>query len=247
MRKIIALIQARTDSSRLPGKVLKQILKKPMIIHQLQRTSKSKYIQKLLLITSYEKSDDELESVVVKYGFNVYRGNKNNVLKRFVDSLKSFDLEDNDIVVRLTGDCPLHEADIIDESIEAFLKNKCDYLTNCIQPVYPDGFDVEVFKYKCLKMAYKNASLESDLEHVTPYIRESKEFATYNLKRKSIHSDWRLTVDEEVDFKVVEAIYKHFNKTFFSLYDIISYIEENINLLDLNRYIKRNEGYIKSV
>jgi len=140
--KIFALLQARTDSTRLPRKVLRDILKKPMIIHQLERTTKSKYIDKLLLLTSEENSDDELSRVVENYGFIVYRGNKNNVLERFFKSVEKYNLSNDDILVRLTGDCPLHDSTIIDESIKAFIKGEYDYLSNCVSPVYPDGLDV---------------------------------------------------------------------------------------------------------
>ena len=245
--KVIALLQARTDSSRLPGKVLKEIIGIPMIIHQLKRTEKSKYIDKLILVTSNEKSDDELVYIVQKYGFIVYRGNKNNVLDRFFNSLKEYNLNDDDIIIRLTGDCPLHDASIIDESIEEFLKCKCDYLANCIEAVYPDGLDVEVFNYSSLKHAYENASLKSEWEHVTPHIRKNIKLKLCNLMKKPIHTDWRLTVDEDVDFDLIDTIYKHFNKTFFSFNDVVVYLKENPYLLNINKHINRNEGYAKSL
>jgi len=246
-RKIIALLQARTDSSRLPKKVLKLILNKPMIIHQLQRTSKSKLIDKLILVTSNEKNDDELSRVVSQYNFSIYRGDKNNVLKRFYDSLESLKLKQDDIIVRLTGDCPLHDADIIDESINAFLGQNCDYLSNSVEPVYPDGLDVEVFNFKSLRKAYQEADKISQLEHVTPYIIDCGEFKICNLNKESIYSNWRLTVDEASDFKLIEKIYHHFNTTYFSFLDIVKFLEKNQNLLIINSSIKRNEGYIKSL
>lgn len=246
-QKCIALLQARSDSTRLPQKVLKKILGKPMIIHQLQRTIKSKYIDDLILVTSNEDSDNELVNIVTEYGFKVYRGDKNNVLKRFYDSLEKLKIEDNDVLIRLTGDCPLHDPDIIDESIEAFINNDCDYLANCIQPVYPDGLDVEVFDFKSLKKAYKNAAKKSELEHVTPYIKTSGRFKVKNLQKKTIHTDWRLTVDEPNDFELINKIYEHFNSTYFSLSEIVEFLEKNKKLLELNSNIKRNEGYLKSL
>nr|WP_321268061.1 methyltransferase domain-containing protein [uncultured Sulfurimonas sp.] len=245
--KIIALLQARTDSTRLPRKVLRDILNKPMIIHQLERTNKSKYIDKLILLTSEETSDDELSKVVEYNGFNIFRGDKNNVLKRFYDSLVNIELKDDDIIVRLTGDCPLHDSSIIDESIEAFINNKCDYLANCINPVYPDGLDVEVFNYKSLKLAYKNATKQSELEHVTPYIRNHSELTIKNLDKIPIYPKWRLTVDEESDFTLITKVYEHFNSTYFSFQDTINFLEKNAYLLKLNKSIDRNEGYIKSL
>ena len=246
-RKVIALLQARTDSTRLPKKVLKTILDKPMIIHQLERTTQSKYINKLILVTSNESSDDELASTITDYKFEVYRGDKNNVLKRFYEAVKELKLSEDDIIVRLTGDCPLHDALVIDESIESFIKAECDYLSNSVEPVYPDGLDVEVFNFKSLELAYKNAQLSSEQEHVTPYIRNSGLFKVESLKKQPLHHNWRLTVDEESDFKLVSKIYKYFNRTFFSLNETIKFLEEHQELLRINNSIQRNEGYLKSL
>jgi spore coat polysaccharide biosynthesis protein SpsF (cytidylyltransferase family) len=246
-RKIVALLQARTDSNRLPKKVLKIILDKPMIIHQLQRTQKSKYIDRLIVVTSDQESDNELVKTIIRYGFEIYRGSKNNVLKRFYSATSSLNLKDSDIIVRLTGDCPLHDATIIDEAIEAFIKSDCDYLTNSIEPIYPDGLDVEVFNFRSLRVAYLNAKLNSELEHVTPYIRDSGEFTIKNLEKEPIYSNWRLTVDEESDFILINKIYKHFNSTLFSFNRVIEFLEQHQELLNINGDIARNEGYLKSL
>ncbi len=246
-QKVIALLQARTDSTRLPGKVLLNILNKPMIIHQLHRTSKSKYIDELIVVTSDEKSDDDLTKTIFDYGVKVFRGDKKNVLKRFYDCANFLSLSDNDIIVRLTGDCPLHDADIIDESISKFIDSNCDYLANCVEPIYPDGLDVEVFSYRALKTAYQNATKISDLEHVTPYIRNSDDFKVEALAKAIMHPEWRLTVDEQSDFSLITKIYEYFNSTYFSFEQIVDYLESNQYLLDENMQIKRNEGYVKSL
>lgn len=245
--KIIALLQARTDSTRLPKKVLKRILNKPMIIHQLQRVSKSNLIDELILVTSDNSSDDELSNIVLDNNFKLFRGDKDNVLKRFNDCLSKYDLKDKDIIVRLTGDCPLHDSNIIDELIVEFLNKDCDYIANCINPIYPDGFDVEVFSYKALMITYKKANKLSQKEHVTPYIRDSGEFKIKELYKKPIYPDWRLTVDEKEDFILINKIFEHFNHNNFSFDDIINLLEKNKNLLKLNNHINRNEGYLKSL
>lgn len=246
-RKIVALLQARSDSSRLPKKVLKIILDKPMIIHQLLRTSKSKLIDTLILVTSEETSDDELVSIVKDNGFTIFRGDKKNVLKRFYDAVADKYLNDDDIIVRLTGDCPLHDSQIIDEAIESFLNLHCDYLSNSVEPVYPDGFDVEVFTYHALKQAYAKAQKQSDLEHVTPYIRNSGEFSIKSLSKQSRYPNWRLTVDETKDFELVSKIFEYFGSNDFRFDDIVTLLEHNQELLLINNNIQRNEGYIKSI
>jgi len=246
-KQIIALLQARSASTRLPAKVLKKLLGVPMIIQELQRISKSKYINKLIIATSDKPSDDELSQIIADYGFHIYRGSKNNVLKRFIDSLKELDLKDTDIVVRLTGDCPVHDSDIIDETISAFLNTDCDYLTNSVKPIYPDGLDVEVFTYVSLKTANELAKKPSQLEHATPFIRDSGLFKTVNIRKKEIHPQWRLTVDEPEDFLVIEKIYNHFGNNNFNFTEMISYLEKNPDIININSHISRNKGYLKSL
>lgn len=246
-RKIVAFVQARSDSTRLPGKVLKEIIAKPMIIHQLIRTKLSHYIDEIILLTSDLESDDKLASIIELNGFNLFRGDKDNVLKRFFDCAEILNLDDNDVIVRLTGDCPLHDSMIIDESIKAFLENDCDYLANCIEPIYPDGFDVEVFSFKSLKKAFSGATKKSELEHVTPYIRNSNKFKIKNLEKEIYYPKLRLTVDEEKDFLLVKAIYEYFAKSIFSFNEIIEFLNNNKKLKESNLDIQRNEGYLKSL
>ncbi|AJC49338.1 glycosyltransferase family protein [Allofrancisella guangzhouensis] len=246
-RKCIALLQARSDSSRLSGKVLKEIIGKPMIIHQLKRVELSRNIDELVVVTSDEHSDDLLSQIVQEQRFNVFRGSKNNVLGRFYAATELMGLSDEDVVVRLTGDCPLHDAAIIDEAIDAFNSSSCDYLSNSVYPVYPDGFDVEVFSYKALKFAYSNAVKKSDLEHVTPYIRNCGDLIVDRLNREPVYPEWRLTVDEDKDFALINSIFNHFRSTYFSFEDIVSFLKQNIELLEINSSIVRNEGYLKSL
>jgi len=246
-RKIVALLQARTDSTRLPRKVLLPLLDKPMIIQELIRVSKSNMIDKLVLLTSDESSDDELVQVVSDHEFSTFRGSKDNVLERFYQCANSLDLNDDDIIVRLTGDCPVHDATVIDELITAYLKSGIDYIANCVNTVYPDGLDAEVFSYSALKKTHNEAKKPSEQEHVTPYIRDSGLFKIADLEIEPVHPEWRLTVDEPVDFTVIESIYNYFGSVNFSFKDIVKYIESNPSILDENKTINRNEGYIRSL
>ena len=246
-RRVVALLQARTDSTRLPKKVLKNILDKPMIIQELIRVKKSKYIDNLIMLTSDESNDDELTRVTESFGFTVFRGSKNNVLERFYRCSEELDLLDTDVIVRLTGDCPVHDDAIIDELIQEFLDSNVDYMANCVIPLYPDGLDAEVFTYSALKKANMNAAKVSEQEHVTPYIRDSGLFKTANLEKEVLHPEWRLTVDEPEDFVLIEKIYNHFQGNEFSFVDTVKYLEQNNSLLKINNSISRNEGYLKSL
>ena len=246
--KIYGFLQARSSSTRLPNKVLKPILGKAMILHQLERISRSKKIDKLIVLTSNNKSDDELADIVKSAGFELFRGDLDDVLNRFVECGKSYNLSDEDVVVRLTGDCPVHDSDIIDSLIDDFLKSDCDYMANCVDPIlYPDGLDAEICYFRALKEANSKATKLSDREHVTPYIRDSGKFKVCNQKGKIIHPEWRLTVDEKRDFELITKIYEHFGDNRFKFNDIVSFLESNPKLLEINSKIMRNEGYIKSL
>ena len=246
-RKVVAFLQARTDSTRFPKKVLKSLLGKPMIIHELERVNKSKFIDELILLTSLEGTDDELVNIVNDYGYKIFRGSKDNVLERFYKCSQELKLNDDDIVVRLTGDCPVHDAIIIDELIAAFLSEECDYIANCVNPIYPDGLDVEVFTFDALRESYKKATKLSQKEHVTPYIRDSGLFKVDHLKKEKVHENWRLTVDEPSDFIVIEKIYNHFKSNDFTFNEMVAFLENNTEILEINNGINRNEGYLKSL
>jgi len=199
------------------------------------------------LLTSNQSSDDILAQVVKNAGFTVFRGSKDNVLERFYKCANALSLDNNDIIVRLTGDCPVHDATVIDELIATFMATEMDYMANCIVPLYPDGLDVEVFTFSTLEQSHLEASKLSEQEHVTPYIRDSGLFNISDLEKKIIHNNWRLTVDELRDFIVIEKIYNHFKSNSFTFEEMILFLEENLDILEINSNINRNEGYTKSV
>lgn len=244
---IYAFIQARTDSTRLPGKVLKKVLNKPLIIWELERIKQSSNIDKIVLLTSNEKNDDELAELISKNNFNLFRGSKDDVLERYYNAGQKYTLKDNDIILRLTGDCPLISAEIIDELIKEFLKSNYDYMANNIVPIYPDGMDTEITYYRCIKVAHQTAKLLSEREHVTPFIKNSGLFKIKNLNRPECHSNLRLTLDEAEDYILIKAILEHFNSIDFTFDELIQYIISNPELLKINNHITRDEGYKKSL
>lgn len=247
MPKIIAIMQARTDSTRLPNKVLLPILNQEMILHQLQRISRSKKLTKLIVATSNQESDDRLVEVVQTHGYECFRGSKEDVLERFYRLCIDLNLQDDDMIVRLTADCPLHDPDIIDELIDFFIQKDVDYVANCIKPVYPDGFDAEIFTFKALACAFKKAKKTSEHEHVTPYIYNSGLFKTANLYKENSLNTLRLTVDEPKDFELITTIFEYFGDNYFTYDEIIRYISTHKELININAHIKRNEGYQKSL
>ena len=231
---ILGVLQARTSSSRLPGKVLKKIIGKPMILHQIERIFKSKKIDKLIIATSINKDDDPLELLAKEIDIDCYRGNLDNVLDRFYKAAISYHPTH---IVRLTGDCPLTDPEVIDQTISFYLKGNFDYVSNSLEATFPDGLDIEIFSFRSLKEAYEEAKLPSQLEHVTPFInRQTERFKVGIYKHSSNLSHLRWTVDEPEDFQFVTEIYRAlYPKTpDFKIEDILNLLDRNPDLLLIN-------------
>lgn len=245
--KIISVLQARMSSSRLPGKVLKTLCGKPMLWHQIERVNRSCLIDKLIVATSDDESDDVIESLCNDMKVACYRGDLDNVLERFYRAVEH---EYADYIVRLTGDCPLADYEVIDEVIKHCIKNNFDYSTNALDSTFPDGLDVEVFRFQCLSEAHAEANLPSQLEHVTPFIHQQPErYRLGNYIGEKDLSWMRWTVDEKEDFEFVRRIYEAlYNKNpGFLMKDILVFLERNPALLEINNSFQRNEGYKQSV
>jgi spore coat polysaccharide biosynthesis protein SpsF (cytidylyltransferase family) len=246
----LAILQARTSSSRLPGKVLLPILGKPMILHQLERVSRSTSLDRVVLATSSDASDDELARIVVEAGYGVFRGDLQDVLARFQACALT---HTGSTVVRLTGDCPLSDPDVIDEVVEAFHAQGWDYLSNSADAgalTVPDGCDVEVFRRQLLEQAAQQAALPSEREHVTPWMRRPElPIRAGHYRHIRPRPFFRLTVDDPQDFVVIDAIFQalHPVDPAFSLDDAIAFLQQNPNLAGSNFNTVRNEGYLKSL
>ena len=238
--KVVALVQARTGSVRLPQKVLKPILNKPMIELLLARLSRSAELDEIVVATSKEKRDDKLESTVKSLGFKCTRGSEQDVLDRFYKSAKFLDA---DVIVRITGDCPLVDSHLVDECIREYKKQKVDYFSN-IEPVtYPDGLDIEVMSFQSLERANLEAETDFDREHVTPYIRNSDNFSKSSVQHEEDLSSQRWSVDEPEDLIVVSKIFEYFSPDiFFGWKKVIELLDIRPELFEENKIIKNNEG-----
>jgi len=242
MRETIAIIQARMTSNRLPGKVLKQIMDRPLLSYMVERILPSQKVSKFVIAVPRSSSDDLIVNWCIKNNIAVFRGSLNDVLDRFYQCAISQDLFP-DTVVRLTADCPLHHYNIIDFAINYFYTNNLDYFTNSFEPDYEDGFDVEVFKTEILKEAWKNALKFSEREHVTLWIRNNPIFKKGFRKYKDEYK-FKLSVDSLDDFILVEKIIEHFYKKdpFFTIDDVILLLKEHPEYLEINKSSKINEG-----
>jgi spore coat polysaccharide biosynthesis protein SpsF len=245
--KIIAFLQARMGSARLPGKVLKPLLGAPMLIRQIERVRRSCLIEKLVVVTSVDASDAALADVLSQAGVVIFRGSLDDVLDRFYQAAKPYQPEH---VVRLTGDCPLTDPTLIDEAINAHLCSEADYTSTALNPTYPDGLDVEVIRFSALERAWRETDSPSTREHVTPYIYHHPElFRLKSVEQLENMSDLRWTVDEPADFVFVERVYGELYPVnpFFAMSDVLVLLEKRPELLKINTQFKRNEGYAKSI
>lgn len=242
---ILAILQARFSSSRLPGKVLKPILGKTMLLHQIERIQYSKMIDKLVVATSIDASDDEIEKMCLSNNVCVFRGDLNDVLDRFYQCAKDYNPTH---IVRLTGDCPVADWQVIDDVINYCLAGKYDYIATSSN--YAEGLDCEVMTTKALTTAWENATLPSEKEHVTHYINQRKgEFKTALFDSNEDLSGHRWTVDEPEDFVLIEKIYQNLYPTDpqFLTQDILNLLKKNPKLIKINTGIIRNEGLLKSL
>jgi len=240
--KTVALVQARMGSTRLPGKVLKSIMGKPMIELLLTRLSQSKEIDEIVVATSQESQDDELQLVVESLGYRCTRGSNKNVLERFYDSAKSLSA---DIIVRITGDCPLVDYVLVDKCIRGFKDSRVDYFSNYN---FPDGLDTEVISFSAIEHATKHAKSDFDREHVTPYIRNSSLFVKDVLKSNQDLSGIRWSVDEPEDLIVVTNVFEYFiDNLFFSWSQVLDLQIMQPELFQPNQNIRNNEGAIMGI
>lgn len=238
--KTVAIIQARMSSTRLPNKVMLPIEGVPMIELLLSRLAKSKQLDQVLVATSEDSKNQPLVDHVRGLGVAVMQGSEDDVLDRYYQAAKAHNA---DIVVRITGDCPLVDPTLVDAAIVAFKQGQVDYLSNSNPYTYPDGLDVEVFSFKAMEQAWKETGKAFDREHVTPYLRESGKFTTRNLLNDQDNSAERWTLDEPADFEVIENVYKHFwPRTDFGWQEVMALRETQPNLFAANQHIIRNEG-----
>ncbi|OYD97822.1 spore coat protein [Nostoc sp. 'Peltigera membranacea cyanobiont' 210A] len=244
---ILAILQARFSSSRFRGKVLKPILGVPMLALQIERIKRAKLIDYLLVATSKDVTDDAIENLCININVGCYRGNLEDVLDRFYQAAK---LNSPEHIVRLTGDCPLADPELIDEVIKFYLTGDFDYASNALEPTYPDGLDVEICRFKCLEQAWKEAKLPSQREHVTPFINQQPHLFHIGVyKNNSNLSHLRWTVDEQLDFDLIANIYEALypNNPKFATQDILDFLEVNSYLKNFNTCYQRNEGWQKSL
>lgn len=245
--RVIAIVQARMSSTRLPGKTLADINGKPMLLHVVERVRRAGGVDQVLVATSDRPSDDPLAAVCDANDVLCFRGSENDVLDRFYRAARAHSAT---TVVRITADCPLLDGSVLDKTVAKYRGGGYDYVANNLEHTYPDGLDVEVFSFAALERAWREATQPAEREHVTPYLRQARGFRRGDVPYAGHHNvaDLRWTVDEPRDLEFVRAIYARFApEEAFGMEDIAKLLAETPELAHLNDGIVSNEGYYRSL
>ena len=253
---IVAIIQARFGSTRLPGKILMEINNKSILNYVINQVQHSKKVDKIVVATTKKTQDDIIVNLMDSSNVKVFRGSETDVLDRYYQCAKNCNAS---VIVRITSDCPLIDPNLIDRCILEFQNSNYDYVSNTNKLEknswiyhlngFPLGFAVEVFTFDALERSWKDAKKLSEREHVTPYISNNlKLFKIGSIENNGDFSDIHLAVDNQVDFDLVKLVIEHFSDDeIYTLEKIISFFEHNPDLKLINSHIPFDEGYLKSL
>ena len=243
MIKFAAIIQARINSSRLPGKVMLKVNQKPLIFHLIKRLKIIKDLDEIIVATTESSKDNQLCNFLKKKKIKFYRGSETNVLDRVLKTAKHFKVKN---IVQITGDCPLIDPYIVSQVIKTFKFNKFDYVTNANIRSYPDGMDVAVFSKKNLQKAANLTKNKFDLEHVTLFFRRKKNiFSICNIiAPMNLHyPKLGLTLDEKKDYELIKLVFENFKnyKKPFTCLEVINFLKKNPKFFLINTKVKRKK------
>ena len=236
---ILAIIQARYNSTRFPGKILKRIKGKSLLEILVLRLKRSKTIDKIIVATTNEKEDLETVNLCKKMKINFFCGSSKNVLKRFYYASIPYKPKH---IVRITADCPFTDHTIVDSIVSKHIKFSNDYTSNTLDPTYADGLDVEIFTFFALKKAFMNAKKIYDKEHVTPYIKNNKNIKKNNIVSKINFSKQRWTVDYPEDLYFVSKIMKKLKYNYLASYKKIYTLSKKLDVRKTELKFTRDMG-----
>ncbi|MEO4054183.1 glycosyltransferase family protein [Solibacillus sp. CAU 1738] len=240
--RIVAIIQARMGSTRLPGKILKKVNNRPLLSYQIERLQQSQYIDELVIATTIKQQDDLIVEFCKENSISYYRGSETDVLARYYEAASAFKA---DAIVRITSDCPIIDVQIVDLTIQHFIEsNKFDYVSNTVERTYPRGLDTEIFSFAALKKAYNEALLERDREHVTAFFYSNPDvFSIGHIKNDKNYSKYRWTVDTEEDLELIRKIIQGlYNKNpQFTLQDTVNIMDKNPDWFYINAHIEQKK------
>lgn len=238
--RLVAVIQARMGSSRLPGKVLLPLANKPVLEHVVNRVSASKAFDEVVVATTDQAIDDILADRAVAFGASVTRGDENDVLSRFA---KAAEASRADAIMRITADCPLIDPDVLAKMADRFRQGDVDFVTNCIVRTFPRGLDAELFSRAALEIMRNQATTASQREHVTPFLYQHPDrFRIVNHECPEDYSEYRLTLDTGEDFALLQRVFCAFaDPDAARLNDIITVMRANPPWQFINASIEQKQ------
>jgi spore coat polysaccharide biosynthesis protein SpsF len=242
----LLIIQARTSSSRLPNKVLKEVNGKPILEWQTKRVLQTTGLDQVVIATSTENSDDEIVEIGKRCGISTIRGSLHNVYSRFI---KAVDIYNPEYIIRITGDCPLYMPNLCEAMLKEFKQSEVDYLSNTQPPTYPDGCDVEIVRTSVLRQLQKLTLTKSEIEHVTLGIYKRRDlFTCKNFMNSIDESIHRWTLDTQDDFDFIAQVYREFigKELTFTYSDVMRLLEQNPKLARYDTGDMRNSGLDKN-
>ena len=245
--KVVAIIQARTGSTRLPGKVLMDIAGKPMLWHVIDRVKSGKTIDQIVVATTEKEENKAIIELARECGVETFAGSEEDVLDRYYQAARKFNA---DVIVRITSDCPLIDPTIVDKVVDYYKDNinKIDYVNTA--PSFPEGVDTEVFSFNALETAWKGAKKRYEREHVCIYMHENPAiFRLATIENDKDMSHIRFVVDRMEDLTAVREIFKYLYKKgrIFHTQDILNLLEEKTEIIEINKNVLRNEGFSRSL
>jgi spore coat polysaccharide biosynthesis protein SpsF len=246
MSRVVAVVQARLGSSRLPGKALALLAGKPMFHHIVERLRTCATVHDLILATTDDPADEALVECAGALGVRTYRGSVDDVLDRMVGAGRSAGA---DVMVRVTGDDPFKDPEVTDLAVLRLLEDGAEYVSNTLVPTYPEGVDIEVVTMDALGRAWSEAQLHSEREHVTPYIwKQPDRFRLVNITHTTDLSSMRWTVDYPEDLAFARAVYDElYHGAVFGMRQVLDLLARRPELALLNQGIVRNAGYVRSL
>jgi spore coat polysaccharide biosynthesis protein SpsF len=236
--RIVAIIQARTGSTRLPRKVLLPLAGEPMLARVVGRVSRATRVHSVVVATTKSDRDEDLVALCTSRGWPVFRGSESDLLDRYYRAASQYRA---DVVIRVTSDCPLIDPGIVDRVIEEFERQPCDYASNTIEPrTFPRGLDVEAMGFRTLERAWREDKDPAWREHATPYIyRHPEIFHLRSVRHDRDLSSHRWTVDTPEDYELVRRIYDHFREDRFRWTEVLALLDEHPDWLEINRYVQQ--------
>ncbi len=239
--KIVAIVEARMTSSRLPGKVLLPAAGRPLLGHLIERLKRVPAVQEIVIATTVNAADQPLIELAQQYGVGYFRGSEHDVMKRVLDAAEAAGA---DIIVNITGDCPLIDPSLTGQTVRMFLRNQCDYATNGHVRTFPGGYAVQVYRVETLRRSASMTTDPVEREHVTLHIRRHPELFRHVYLVAPSDQHWPeidLSLDEEADYRLLQRIFEHFGDTdpWFGCRETVALLKAHPDWLDINRHVER--------